>query len=349
MKKRLFTSIVLLVGMFFFSSAFAVKMTSLYQAEVPVAAQTEDLKAQAIKEGFLAVLIKLSGDEQISSNPAIRQSLLKPDYYVQELNYSQSTTDSSQYLLRIRYEPSDINRLLKKAGVSYWGDTRPLILLWLLVTNRDQSSEIIGNETPNDIFATVKQQSKKYGLPLIFPVMDVADISQISPQDISNVALPVLKEAAKRYAPDAILVGTLEQGSSDFHSEWQLIVGKEQWRWEISDKSSDAVIATIMNQISQTLSKHYIVKSVSAPELWLKLEVMNITQRSDLSKLLKHLKQVSTIQQVQLLEVTSDVVELSVLVRGSYEAFLKDATLGQHLSLKYQDPREKKLVYVWVQ
>lgn len=348
MKKRLQASVLLLLTCFWFTSALAVKMSSLYQAEVSVAAQTDDLKAQAVKEGFLKVLVKLSGDAQIGNNPVIKASLLRPDYYVHDFNYSQSTTDSSQYLLKIRYEPNDINRLLKKAGVVYWGEIRPLILVWLAVTDKENTTEIIGNEMPDEVFTAVKHQSRRFGLPLIFPVMDVDDVSQISPEDIEALALPTLKEAARRYAPDALLIGNIKQTPHDFQSQWQLILGKEQWKWEITDKSSDALIAALMHQVSQTLARHYVVKSINIPELWLKLEVMNITQRNDLSDLLKHLKKVPLVQQVQLLEVSSDVVELSVLVRGSFDAFQKNAAIGDRLSLKYHDRKENKLIYVWV-
>ena len=302
MKKLLLTILIGLLACLPLPYAFAVKVKSLYQADIPVAAQTDDLKAQAVKDGFLEVLIKLSGDLQIGNNPAIKASLLRPDYYVQEISYSQPTPDSSEYLLRIHYEPNDINRLLKKAGISYWGEMRPLILVWLAVTNKDQATEIIGNEMPDDTFTSMKQQSKRYGLPLIFPVMDVADVSQISPEDVTQVALPVLKEAAKRYAPDALLIGRMQQSSQGIESQWQLILNKEQWKWTITDKSPELVIASLMNQISQTLSKHYIVKAMDVPDVWLKVEVMNVTQKTDLSELLKYLKQLTPVQKVQLLE-----------------------------------------------
>lgn len=348
MKKRLLTSVLLFFTCFTFTSAFAVKVSSLYQAEIPVAAQTDDLKAQAVKEGFLHVLIKLSGDAQIGNNPTIKASMLRPDYYVHEFSYSQSTTDSSEYLLRIRYEPNDINRLLKKAGVAYWGEMRPLILIWLAVTKQDGTTEIIGNEMPDDIYKAVKHQSRKFGLPLIFPVMDVDDLSQVSPQDIETLALPALKEAAKRYAPDALLIGKMKANNNTYQGEWQLILGKEQWKWDVTEKSADAVVDSVMSLVSQTLAKHYIVKELDVPDLQLKLEVMNITQRNDLNELLKYLKQIPLVKQVQLLEVSSDVVELSILVRGSSAAFQKNASIGQRLSLKYQDPRDNKLIYVWV-
>lgn len=331
------------------NKAFAVKMDSLYQAEIPIPAQTDDLKAQAITEGFLEVLIKLSGDPTITNNPVIKENLGRADYYVHELSYSPATTDSSQYHIRIQYDPDDVNRLLKRAGIAYWGATRPLILVWLVVKT-PKYTQIISNEIPGSIFKSIRDQGRKYGIPLIFPMMDMADLSQVSPDDVGNMNLSLLKEAAKRYSPDAILIGWLTQGDDgNYKSEWQLILDKQhQWRWASTSQSANSIMGSIMNQVSQTLAKQYVEKAPDAPELWVKLEVINVTEREDLNQLLKYLKQLSPVREVKLMEVSSDVVELSVRIRGSLASFMNNAILGKRLSLKLQDRADNKLVYVWV-
>ena len=96
MKKLLW--VIVLFICFPFTSALAVKVSSLYQAEIAVASQADDARVQAVKDGLLQVLIKMSGDPAINANPDIKQSLQRADYYVQEFSYSAPTTASSQYL-----------------------------------------------------------------------------------------------------------------------------------------------------------------------------------------------------------------------------------------------------------
>src|SRR3990167_6671651 len=144
-----------------------------------VPAQSSDLKDQATKEGLLQVLIKVSGDPQIDQNPVIKASLKRADYYVQEFNYLITTPDAAEYLLRIHYDPSDVNRLLKKAGVTFWSENRPLILMWIAVTDQSMNTKIISHETSRKLFNLFDQQSKKYGLPSIFPLMDINDMNQV--------------------------------------------------------------------------------------------------------------------------------------------------------------------------
>lgn len=345
MKKLL---LAVTIGIFLpLACAFAVNVTSLYEAEISVPAQTEDLKAQAIKDGFLQILVKLSGDPAIAKNPGIIPYLSKADYYVQEFSYSATSTASSEYILHIRYDVADVNRLLKRAGVAYWGQTRPLLLVWLAVSKQGRATEIIGNETTGKVLRSMLDQGKQYGLPLIFPMMDVDDMSQVSPDDVTNLELPVLKEAAKRYAPDALLIGKMEQTAQGIQGEWALVLGNDEWKWSISEKTVNGAVGTLLSQVRQTLSKHYVEKALDVPQRWLNLEVMNITQRDDLTQLIRYLKQLSLVQKVQLSQVSSDVVDIAVLVRGSQDAFMKNASLDQRLVLKYQDSGANKLVYVW--
>src|SRR5262245_51008662 len=133
------------------TTALAVKVSNLYEVELPVISQSQDIKEEAMKTGLLQVLIKLTGDPLIEKNPLVKSSLQKADYYVQEFGYSSANASSSTYLIRIRYDNNSINRLLKKAGIVYWGEIRPLILVWLAFTNKENATEIIGNETHGNI------------------------------------------------------------------------------------------------------------------------------------------------------------------------------------------------------
>jgi len=344
--KRLLAVFILCV--FPVMPALAVKIASLYQAELPVASQSEDTKSRAVKIGLLQVLIKISGDPDIGKNLIIRTSLNKADYYIQEYSYSAATTDSSHFMLQIRYNPTDINRLLKKAGIAYWGENRPLILVWLATVSPQKGTEIIGNEAPGGIYAAMTQQGKKYGLPLIFPMMDVADVSQVSPADITQMATSVLQDAGKRYAADALLVGRFGQQDNVYQGEWQLILGNNKWEFTSSGTTPEEAIGAVMSNISQTLAKYYKVQvSATSPALWVKLEVSKIAQRNDLDSLIQYLKQLTAVQQVQLSTISDDVVELSVLIRGSSLSFQQNASIGQHLVLKAQDEAENKLFYEW--
>ena len=272
----------------------------------------------------------------------------KADYYVQEYSYSSSSADSSQYILQIRYEAEDINHFLKKANLPYWRENRPLILIWLVAPNAQGVPEIIGSEAASRLITLIKQTARKDGLPAIFPMMDVADVSQVTPEDVSKLSLPILKEAAKRYSPDALLIGTLTSEGNVFKSQWQLILGNDQWNWTLTEGDEEALITHLFSQVSKTLAKHYAEKTVNAPQLLLRLEVSHVAERNDLGQLIQYLKQLTLVQQVQLSEISGDIAQLSVLISGTLVDFQENAAINQHLVLKSQDAGNNKLIYEWV-
>ncbi len=338
--------ITFILATFFVSTAWAVKMTSLYQAEVPVMTQTDADREQAIKQGLIQVLIKVSGDFAIDKNPVIKSNLKRAAYFVQE--YSYQPTNDSQYILQIRFSKSDIATLLKKVKITTapLNEERPLTLVWLVYSKGEQS-EIIGNESPGNLLTIMKQRGKSYGLPLIFPMMDMTDMDKVTVLDVHKPDISLLQAAGKRYAPDALLIGRIDESDNMFRSEWQLVLGGNQWNWIISNEKIDNIIATVLSQVSQTLAKQYVEKIVS-PSSLLELEVANVKERDDLINLMDYLKKLTQVKQVELAQVSGDTVSLSVEVQGSMSNFEQNPTMNQHLILKSQDTTKNKLVYEWV-
>ncbi len=350
--KNMLAAFIFIIALVFLSmipTVTAVTVSSIYQAEIPVISQSEDERTQAVKQAFLEVLMKVSGDTQIEKNPVVKSNLRKAAYYVKEFSYASPTTASSHYLLQVQFDKEDIDRLLKKANLPTWGVNRPLILVWLVTKQGEQAAEIVGNETGEVFIEEVQRDGKKSGIPLIFPMMDMTDLAQISAEDVQTKSMPALEMASKRYSPDALLLGSIEHKDGVYQSEWELVLDDNQWTWSISGKTQQEVIASIMNEMSQTLAKRYIVKTdPSATARWLKLEVTNITAREDLARLMQYLKQITSIQQIQLMQVSGDIVKLSILVRGSQAVFEQNAAISRHLVLKEQNKTNDLLIYEWV-
>lgn len=259
MKKIIWLALAMM--MFFPYPLFAVNVPSLYQAELPVMSQADDERIQAVKAGFQALLVKLTGDPAVLRRPEFKEAIQRANYFVSEYSYALPTPQASTYVLHVRYDEADINRLLRKSSVTFWGEDRPLILVWLAVTDAENATEIIGNETPSNILDTLKRQSSKYAIPLIYPMMDVADMSQVSIQDVTSMALPALWQAGKRYSPNGILVGKIAATDLGYESEWELVLDRSHWKWTLTDKTVDGVIDNALTEASQTLAKHFAVRS----------------------------------------------------------------------------------------
>jgi hypothetical protein len=348
-------------------TALAVTMSNLYQVEVLVPSQTNELRDQAARDGLLQVLKKISGNLEIDKNPVIKAALKKAEYYVQDYSYSSDSTDASQYQLKISYEPQDVNRLLAKAKVASWGENRPLTLVWLAVTDKQHISSIIGNEMTGTVFDNMMRAGKNFGIPLIFPMMDVDEINKVSVEDIKARNMAQLKEIAKRYSPEALLLGEIEENDQSSDSHWQLIMKDTEWDWKISNSSTDEVIKSVINQVSQAMSgiaeaqatipetqatipETQVTKPVAnagTPSLlWVTMQVSHISKR-DLRRLIYYLKKLDPVQQVKFLQVERGAVKLLVQVKGTLATF-EQSLLNKHLVLQSEDDTNATLIYKWI-
>lgn len=327
--------------------AQGIKPSTLYQADLFVNSQSPEIRTAAERQGLIQVLIKLTTDSAIVNNPMIQTGLKKADYYVQEFSYSLPTPTSSHYQLNIQFNKADLNKLLKKAGIAIWEEDRPLLLVWLTLT-KDEQTDIIGNDDHGSVLNTLKEEAKKYGLPLIFPVMDVNELNHIRPQQVLSLDLENLRKVSHRYQADGYLIANIVRNGDSYASKWYLIYNKDQWQWSMVSTSIEKILQNGVQEITHSLAKKHLVKTPEIQDIWIKLEVSNINERDELSMLLDYLKNTNSVQRVQLSQVEGTVVRVAVLVHGNLGTFIQQASLGKRLILRSQYEDANILLYEWI-
>ena len=245
--------------MLVWSPAWAVKVTTLYEVEVPVASQASNARAAAIREGLEEVLVRLTGDHRIVEEKAIINGLNKADYYVQEYAYSTPDVHAATYMLNIKFNQRDVSRLLRKAGMKQWGSIRPLVLVWLATISDQHQVDILGVDMGSSMLERFRRQGKRFGLPLIFPMMDMADMNKVSAESITSVVLPELKSASDRYEPDALLIGTIEYDDDAYQGRWSLVISDKTWDWTTSGATQEEAVSAVLEHVSQLLSRGRMV------------------------------------------------------------------------------------------
>lgn len=341
----------ILFAIFFTMPLYAVQISGLYTIQIPVATQSDEAKEAASKQGFLQMLIKLTGDAQIENNPVIKENLPRADYYVSQVSYSPVTTDSYEYQLTIQFDKADVDRLLKRASIAFWGDNRPVIMAWLAVYNQDtQNTDLVGSETPSAFLTALQVESKKYALPMIFPVLDMADLSQVSYQDVASLSLPTLQVASTRYAPNGILVGAIDTGQAGSDGRFLLFFHNQRWQWYSQATDPLNLVSGALAQVSRIIAANPVEKpKVTIPTHWITLEVANVVNDSNMKQIIAYLRKKAMVAQVQWMEKSGSVLEVSVLVQGPLDQFLKTVLADERLIPDKSMPDTDRTHYVWVQ
>jgi hypothetical protein len=329
----------------------AVRVHSIYQAEIPVSSESVEDRLQAEQDALAEVLVKMSGNSQIlDNNPNLASNLKNADNFVEETSYASlpGVQKSAHSLLLVRFDEESVNRLLHDTGAPVWGQYRSLILVWLAFQSFNRAPDIVDPST-STITKLLKKTAKHRGLPVIFPMMDVTDLTQVSINDISNPVIEHLQQASARYASNAILVGNIAQNAISFTGHWQLILGAEHWSWDITGKTMQEVMTGIIGKVTDTFASRYGVLLSTTVESQLDLIVVGVKQYTDLLRLMKYVQQLAAVEAVQIKNISEDEVTLDVSLRGKKEAFIQAVLLGKNLqALSAMNLSEGALEYKWM-
>jgi hypothetical protein len=115
-----------------FNTAYAIKEPPIYSEEVSVANQNEEQRDEAIQQAFTRLLIKISGDNSILENPAIKTAIVNAKNKVQEFEYIPTHDASQPFLLNIQFNAKAVNQLVQNAKLPA-GTTHQLLTFKMIV------------------------------------------------------------------------------------------------------------------------------------------------------------------------------------------------------------------------
>lgn len=316
------------------SSGFAVKVNSLYHARVPVISQSAEERRQAVQTALTQVLIKVSGNNRILDNALIKSHLALAEKLIQEYGYSavHTPTAPASYLLEIHFDAEGVNQLLRSDNAPIWGQNRPLILAWIECEGSGGPAEIMSSDSLMDVAVLLKQAADQHGLPIIFPMMDVIDLNQISVNDITTMSASTLANAAKRYKSDAILIGRIIQDSQGIHSQWKMVLDNNQWNWNFSGKTMTGVLSAMTDSIMTTLAERYAVITTNTVQMQVTLKVLGVTQQEDFVQLVRYLNHLTPVANAEVMQISGNEVALTISLRGTQQSFMQTLSVGKKLT-----------------
>ncbi len=122
--KSLWTMLLLAIVV---SPVWAVTVTSLYTAQVPLDQEEDDPRARAYEMALADVLLRVSGSELSADSEMLELLFPNPASYVVQFRPGADDT------LWVSFDGDAVENALRQAGQTVWGSDRPLTLIWLAV------------------------------------------------------------------------------------------------------------------------------------------------------------------------------------------------------------------------
>ncbi len=243
--------------------AAAVEVERLYEAKARVSGQIEATRAQGFISSLEAVLIKVSGDPRVVTQPRVRRALRNAGQLVQDFSYrdllahlpvhDEQGTRDRPYELTVRFLPEKIDGLLRDVGRSPWGASRPRVLVVLQVDTGAMRYVLAREgERGRDQRESLTLAAERFGLPIVLP-------DQATAAGLAQTAAPAsLDQVEKAQEADVILRGRLvwSDKALGWTAAWQLDAKPKTHRWRISGVNFDAAFRNAMGGALQILSGH---------------------------------------------------------------------------------------------
>jgi len=316
-------------------SADALVLEALYEADVPVSSQGASDRARGIKKGLEQVLIKVSGNSHVATVGTVQNNFHKFESLVQQYSYFRqkaSKDNGSQLMLKVRFETTGVDRLLKQAGQAVWGTNRPLVLVWIAKQDLD-SQELVGSDSDPDVFNMIQQAAAHRGLPVMMPVMDIHDMQTISFADVWNPRPISVREASKRYNVDAILVGRVKhQHGEGWTGHWELLMGNnDQLTWDYAKDSQASVLSEIIDDATDALASRFAILESVHKEAQVVLNIENVDTFQEYEKVMSYLRGLSPVSSIEVVSMQPSEVKFKLDVVGGQQSLVQAMGLNQLL------------------
>jgi len=356
-----------------FSAIEAVEVKDLYQASVTIKSRNNTDRAIALKEALAAIMVKVGGNKSVLANKIIKKSLLDYRLYLNQYRYQLKTlhtikstgenqAQSKQLFLLASFNEDKINQLFQQANLALWGSLRPQVLLWL-VNEDGLTRTIMSNSTDSKLAVMVNDFSAQRGLPIMMPLMDLTDASQIKLSDIWGRFEQPVRKASSRYLAEAIVIMRISNSSllafddvepnncgllciqaplkeKRYTLDWSLLgwsIAGEQQRFSQQYQGSERpkLLQQGLADITELIYQHYALSATSQNNFI--IEVVNIDSLATYVDVFEFLTNLSAVKTITLLSAEGASRRFNLQLLGSAEALLASLKLNKQLK-QFIDP-----------
>jgi len=338
--------LALLLGLLTLPALHAASVGNLYGAVVPVADRSQAETDQGVVRALGVVLVKLTGQRSVLTEPAGRQLLKQAGRYVTVVGHEAGGNATDGYRLRVDFDARAVAAALREHGAVLWGAQRPETRAWLVLEDA-QGRRLAPDPAYPEVTDTLRAQAEQRAIPLrlgpVGPEVQ-AGLAAASPDAVlsalvGETAPPVASAPAPVSAPVQApqLAGVL--GTVDglaWRGRWRLVIEGVAIDWETEAATPEALVAEGVDRAADALGRHFADPAVfgggvaNAP-----LTVQGIATAGDYGRVVSLLRGLDAVTALGVTRVVGAEVTFDVAARGGLPALAQSLRLT---SLLVPDP-----------
>ncbi|MGB5261288.1 MAG: DUF2066 domain-containing protein [Gammaproteobacteria bacterium] len=301
----------------------------LFESEIAVSDQTPGVRTEAFRTALARTIVRVSGDQSVLTGEPASALLADPARLVQQYRYfTEASTSPPTLKLWVRFDGDAIRRSLQTQGMSYWGGERPDTLVWLAVEDRGQRY-IVSADGSSDVHNQIQLAARQRGVPILFPLMDLEDQSQVRFSDLWGGFFDKVLSASKRYRPPAVLIGRLNRSpSGGWSSRWYLDVVGRTNEWTDSHQQLRELARQGVEDVADILATRFAVTGSDRNGRFVNITVNGIETLAAYARISQYLGSLSSVSKVEVGELTPGGVQYALQVSGSLEDLTRTVSIG---------------------
>jgi hypothetical protein len=299
------------------AAAAAVEMDNLYSVQVPLDPADPDSRNNAYQTALTEVLVRVTGTTAIVESEQIAELFPNPARFVLQYRPGPDNT------LVVALDGPAIENVLRSAGASIWGSERPLTLIWIAVDWGQGEREIVAADDPERMSGDarsidrnrllrerVTEIAKRRGIPVLFPLLDIEDLENVSFTDIWGGFDELLLLASERYQAETVLVGRIRTDSLNMN-RWTWHIGGERLHWTGGTEE-------VINLLADALAARFKVDSRSPLET-IRLTISGIDSVNAFGRVQHYMENLRGIDEIRIDTVSGDRIIYEVKIQGGME------------------------------
>ena len=313
----------------------ATPVKDLYVVQVPVENQDREVRLEALKQAFEEVLVRVTGDGSVAGNPEAEALLRMAPSFVQRFRYlrpeAPQQEEAPAWMLRVVFDGRRIERALSERGLPVWGRDRPAVLAWVAVLDGGRRY-LIGEQSHEPEREVLRDEARRRGVPLMFPLLDLQDQRQVRIADLVGGFEEPIDAASQRYASDAVLIGTVRRAGAAWLGRWRLREGDETARFESTADTLEGVLRQGIDGAASWLASWHARTAFAGSGEGVLLQVQGVAGLADFVRLRDYLAGLDGVEAVVPQRVAPPRAVLEVRLRGTARDLERMISLGQVLA-----------------
>lgn len=315
----------------------AVVVEDLFTVELAVADQTTSLRLEAFSQAFRQVIVKVSGSDDALKSAAFERPIERSARYVKQFRYINRSQaqgeeiEAGRLYLRIDFDQQLIESLLREHNFPVWGRERPSSLL-VISYDVNEKIKLVSEDATPDLIEALDRAAAIHAVPVLFPLMDLQDISLVRIGDIVAREYDNIKTMAQRYQPDALLVGQIiGRSGSGWRGDWEVRFADQIFKWQHEASSKKEVVDQVIRHLARILALEYALEDHRRVEQSLLLSVSALEGIDRLVSVQKYLQSLNAVDSVRIAMINRDVVTYRLELRNEPEDLQRLIEFGEVL------------------